>query len=261
MKFSPDKYKILETVKRIRRGENMTFYYVTKTGDEEELINKKLRSILQKAELMYFVDSISSKIEGKEYKFMNKLKPFLDRNISGTGIILWNTKLQIAFDFRGTDSGNLAFDAFFIKDGDVVFGINTGYTDDDKMTHIQYYEYHECTKISFPGIEKLPYVPFHVALLFQIFKKYAPIETIVINRKKKQRGKINGEKHVNKSDLDVTVIDSNWFRNIIRSDGFNVKGHFRLQPCGVGRKEKKLIWINEFEKTGYSMKAKKEDSQ
>ena len=54
-----------------------------------------------------------------------------------------------------------------------------------------------------------------------------------------------------------------WFANTlwkqsISTEGFKVKGHFRLQPCGVGRKERKLIWIESFKKEGYNRKATRE---
>ena len=37
---------------------------------------------------------------------------------------------------------------------------------------------------------------------------------------------------------------------------FNVNGHFRLQPYGKERQLKKIIWINEFKKSGYVRQAK-----
>lgn len=51
-------------------------------------------------------------------------------------------------------------------------------------------------------------------------------------------------------------MDSKWFTNLVKSDGFKVRGHFRFQPKkkdGVWTKE--LIWINEFEKSGYNREA------
>ena len=37
----------------------------------------------------------------------------------------------------------------------------------------------------------------------------------------------------------------------IRTESFKVTGHWRFQPCGVGMLERKLIWIDTFEKSGY----------
>jgi hypothetical protein len=59
---------------------------------------------------------------------------------------------------------------------------------------------------------------------------------------------------VNNSKLDITIINSLW-KQRISTDGFKVRGHFRLQPFGIERKKRKLIWIEEFEKDGYNRKA------
>lgn len=77
------------------------------------------------------------------------------------------------------------------------------------------------------------------------------IERNKSNGKSKKEGKI-----VNKFDLSVFVVDSSWNQLIIRSDGFAVSGHFRMQPCGKGMLNRKLIWINAFQKKGYVRKPK-----
>jgi hypothetical protein len=63
----------------------------------------------------------------------------------------------------------------------------------------------------------------------------------------------------NKTKYPITVVDSTWFTNLVVSGAFKVRGHFRLQPCGQGLKDRKLIWINDFEKEGYTRKAKIEN--
>jgi hypothetical protein len=91
---------------------------------------------------------------------------------------------------------------------------------------------------------------------FEIFKKYADIETKTLNNTCPKATHINClyENNLNKA---VTVIDSTWYTNLIKTEGFNVRGHFRLQPVGEGRKERKLIWINDFQKNGYVREAGK----
>lgn len=92
-------------------------------------------------------------------------------------------------------------------------------------------------------------------MITQMFKKYADVETKLLPAGKKTKD-ISG-KYVNDSKLDITYLDSKWFTTLVKSDGFNVRGHFRLQPYGEGLKERKLIWINEFQKTGYTAPARK----
>jgi hypothetical protein len=73
------------------------------------------------------------------------------------------------------------------------------------------------------------------------------------NGKAKKDGKIT-----NTSAYTVYVVDSSWNKLIIRTDGFAVMGHFRLQACGAGLTDRKLIWINAFEKHGYTRRPKAE---
>lgn len=73
------------------------------------------------------------------------------------------------------------------------------------------------------------------------------------NGKAKKDGKI-----CNTSNKTVFVVDSSWNTIIMRTTGFAVRGHFRLQPCGELHKDRKLMWINAFEKHGYTRKPKAE---
>ena len=61
-------------------------------------------------------------------------------------------------------------------------------------------------------------------------------------------------KYTNSSPFNITFIDSLWITNLIKSDAFKVGGHFRLQPYADG--SKKIIWISDYTKKGYSRKAK-----
>lgn len=59
----------------------------------------------------------------------------------------------------------------------------------------------------------------------------------------------------NESDLPVVIVNNNWNVTSIRNEGFDVSGHFRLQPHGKGLKERKMIFIEPFRKHGYIRKA------
>lgn len=90
----------------------------------------------------------------------------------------------------------------------------------------------------------------------EMFKKFSQIETKLINGNSKQT--INRIKCVNDTRLPVTHLDSLWFTNLVKSEAFKVSGHFRWQnkkENGIWKKD--LIWINDFEKSGYSRKATK----
>lgn len=90
------------------------------------------------------------------------------------------------------------------------------------------------------------------------YKKYGETQTILIAAGFKRQVPEEGDEIlVNKAPFPISHLDSSWFRTIIRTEGFKVRGHFRLQPCGVGRKERELIYIQPYEKHGYTRTAKK----
>lgn len=64
-------------------------------------------------------------------------------------------------------------------------------------------------------------------------------------------------KYKNETDIPVTIINITWFTTLIKQEQFKVRGHFRWQPCGQGFKDRKLRWISEFEKGGYTAPARK----
>jgi len=97
---------------------------------------------------------------------------------------------------------------------------------------------------------------FNRLVRLMTFIELGDIEIVEIP-KGRNNGKLkNDGKITNTSDFNVYVVDSSWNKLIIRTEGFAVMGHFRLQPCGPGLIDRKLIWINAFEKNGYKRQPK-----
>jgi hypothetical protein len=88
-----------------------------------------------------------------------------------------------------------------------------------------------------------------------IFQQYAQVETKILPAGKKVKDILC--QHKNETKVDVTLLDCRWFTTLEKTDGFNVRGHFRLQACGKGMSERKIVWINDFQKTGYTAPARK----
>jgi hypothetical protein len=59
--------------------------------------------------------------------------------------------------------------------------------------------------------------------------------------------------------VPVNIIDSSYLTTIIHVDATSVRGHFRLQPCGKMKLDRKMIWIDPYEKGPYKRTAKKLD--
>ena len=89
-----------------------------------------------------------------------------------------------------------------------------------------------------------------------MFLKYADIETKIVAGQRRERHV--GNKYVNETNRNIEIIDSTYYTNIVREEGFWVEGFFRWQPYGPGLIYKRLQWINRFEKHGYVRKAKKQ---
>lgn len=91
-------------------------------------------------------------------------------------------------------------------------------------------------------------------IAFVLFKKYCELETKII--KPESVNTHVGTKYVNETNNRIKILDSTWFTTIVRSEGFHVRGHFRMQPCGPGLSQRKLIWVSDFDKEGYTRKAR-----
>jgi hypothetical protein len=91
-----------------------------------------------------------------------------------------------------------------------------------------------------------------------LFKKYAEIEinfVDVINTSNKPKNMCKSLALQNTPvDFQITKLSTDWYTEIIRTEGFAVSGHWRLQP--YANEEKKLIFINPYMKHGYHRRAK-----
>lgn len=106
---------------------------------------------------------------------------------------------------------------------------------------------------NFPGnFEK----EFSSIMQILTFVELGDIEVKILNSMKTNGAKDKKDKIYNSSENTIFVVDSSWNQLIIRSEGFAVRGHFKLQPCGEGLRDRKLIWVDAFMKHGYTRKPK-----
>ena len=52
----------------------------------------------------------------------------------------------------------------------------------------------------------------------------------------------------NNSRYNIIHVNTNWNTMTVNLNSFDVRGHWRLQPCGVGRSQFKYIWIKPYQK-------------
>jgi hypothetical protein len=99
---------------------------------------------------------------------------------------------------------------------------------------------------------------FVMLLRYLFFKKHVDVDEVELVRNSAlKKAKIGHEKFLNESDVAVRVIDSSWFRSVAVVGDTVVEGHLRLQPYGAKREQRKLIWISEHERKGYTRQAGK----
>lgn len=106
------------------------------------------------------------------------------------------------------------------------------------------------------GLDLVALVARHI-LMYYTFKYFADIQ-VVQSRPYKKVQTENNESILVESDILVDCMSCKWITTIVRSEGFKVRGHFRLQPYKIdGEWTKRLIYINEYEKHGYTRRAQK----
>jgi hypothetical protein len=92
-----------------------------------------------------------------------------------------------------------------------------------------------------------------------VFIQFSEPETVLLQAGRKY-GTNRHNRIKNDSKSNYIVVNSRWNSTVIRGEGFTVSGHFRLQACGKGMKDRKLIYVDEFEKNGYVRRSGKETS-
>ena len=104
--------------------------------------------------------------------------------------------------------------------------------------------------------------PFEVELFknfiqYLIFLEFSELETVVLKPNVKIGNKKDG-RYLNDSREDIVIVDSTWNKIIVKSGGFGVSSHFRWQPYGgFGSSKRKLIYIKDYIKEGYTRNATK----
>ena len=161
----------------------------------------------------------------------------------------------------------LGFEMFCFKNEELIISFFQDSNSKEPLhIYIQRYVFQEYKELCIKLEKRLPVdndliyndiSSFFMVLVLQYlnFLKYVEVQTKEI----KSGGKLKDIscKYINNSDNNVTILDSTWFTNFYRNQGFKVRGHFRLQPYGKGKKQKRLIYITDFDKKGYVRKEKK----
>jgi len=251
MKFTQAKFPILKTIKngglpKYEMGN------VSASNDEVLMVSKRINNIIANESVSYFAESVSKYISSDKFNLGSKMEELLRTDISGGGVFLYRNGVTLVYDLTCND-GKIAFEIYQLAGDNILASYHNGFIDGLNLDHQSVKA--STSLINVNTIDSRMVISSLIT--YVIFKKYAPLETLIVNRDKTRKGILNKEKHLNEYNHDITVIDSTWFTTIIRTKGFGVQGHFGLRACGVGRTERRLVWIDAYQKDGYKRLAKK----
>lgn len=259
MKISYRNYPILEKI----RNKDLSGFAIM--PDDKEFFDEKIEKYLTKwdkhsdafnSQIVYvtkpFWDAVKTNYEKLNSVFEDIVKTDTFK-ISGTYIVPFDTVISVDIDID-EKNGKLLI-AFYVYSKSSHAGMCYIYDDHEFLWISNFYK-----NIDNELMKNKQYVSFIFNYIkgicnLEIFKKYANVETKYIPPNKRVKD-INC-KYVNDTKTGITILDSKWFTTLVKSDAFTVHGHFRLQPCGEGMKDRKLIWINDFMKSGYTATARK----
>lgn len=88
-----------------------------------------------------------------------------------------------------------------------------------------------------------------------LFMQVAEIYEEIIPERTKQ--KIFNTTVIDNRNIEWILLNINFLKRSIRTDSYSVSGHFRWQACGKNWKDRKLIFIESYQKDGYVIEPKK----
>jgi hypothetical protein len=247
MRINLDKYPILKVVKRGYL--DMIGLYI-----EDEQAQPEVKNSIQyfgdcfNEQLPYFrtnVKYISTSLFNSLMLAFDKLMSFeILKGVNDSGTLIFNDfQIFYKIKFSHQEQEHLHFESdYFVFHGYNLVGIYTSHEGNSYRFSSQSITY---------DVDEA----FLFTVLILNFIKYAEVEIKELAPNRQIWQGVNCL-YNNKLDVPIQIIDSTWFTTIVQSEGFKVRGHFRLQSYGEGFSKRKLIWIDEFKKDGYTMKAK-----
>jgi len=111
----------------------------------------------------------------------------------------------------------------------------------------------QCSHFTHPDVKEVENLLYRLLCFIYL----SDTEEIILKPGEKMGTKKSG-KLINEIKQPLIIVTSKWNITSIRTEGFKVSGHFRLQPFGKGRNQVRVQWIDPFDKEGYVRGAKKD---
>ena len=269
MKFSIANYPILKEIEQktldkinVQNQLSEEARRLTSSGDIERLSEngKKFLKAFNRSpfKISYFSKSIMDKVSA----VYDKMGKFINELPEGRGLFLLPDLTAMfyhvldgnIFFLHIADDTLLSFGLMTLKQSTTSEVTNREIIELDMMPTPQY----TTDNGLYFGEPYGNYLCANTARACLVFYHLVEKEVVIISEAKsfKRSAIVDGEQFSTQSKLKIEIVDSSWWKTIIRTEGFSVQGHLRWQPHGINNSQKKLIWINEFQKHGYKVEAK-----
>lgn len=154
----------------------------------------------------------------------------------------------------------------YVKKNGMIFGMQIDTRDIENVG--KYMDYHTFKINTITGdidyankpVEPLTEPNFKLFVQLLVFTELSKLEVKVLEPNQKTGTRKEG-KYINDSNKQVIVVNSVWNKMVVRTTGFQVSGHWRLQRFGKDFSEAEYIFIEPFMKNGYIRMPKKETSE
>lgn len=110
-----------------------------------------------------------------------------------------------------------------------------------------------CSHFKHDNVKKIETMVYRLLCFFYLSKN----EERIVSPGKSYGTKKQHDALSNDGDIPITIVNSCWNITSIRTEGFNVSGHFRMQPY---KDHVEMIFIEPFKKNGYVRKALKKET-
>jgi hypothetical protein len=109
------------------------------------------------------------------------------------------------------------------------------------------------------GEDETEFAKASLPLFLQLYSfiEMTDIEEVQIRPGKWSGTRKDKDQLKNEELFPIVTVKTNWVKILVRNEAFSVAGHIRFQPYGPNNSLRKPIWINPYEKKGYTLRAGK----
>jgi len=207
---------------------------LTPNNDKNLFITKQINELTKSVKLDVELDD--NEMYNKTLPILNLL-PNRNFNIEREGIVSFSYDIRInmvegTFTHKDRNEGNNPTSSIERDNLFKGYGYENGFSDFVKESFL---------------------VTLRTIIFIELSKE--KVRLVDIKPKEKHGNFLKGTEIKNQTKITITKVDSLWNVKSICVGEFKVRGHFRLQKCGIGLSEVKLIYIDEFVKTQYIRKS------